>query len=294
MQTAAPVAFPVASGRVDALAALSSVGFSDPQPASAPVNGVGALHLVQTNGDWNYTPLEASAPQPGKVLLRGQGSWTGSARSASAPSSGSAATAGCQLHDCRHDGEVHGAVGRRRLTFKLAISVKNDLGTTTMLSALSQPVGAASPAPSAPPASTSPPVISGSAVDGQTLAASAGAWTNSPTGYAYQWKRCNATGASYALDLCGHGELVQPRVRRRRLHHPRPGHGHERRRLGRVDVCTDGRRGCRPADAPGDGWRPEPRLHWHAHEEHRLAVIPGHDRCGEKLARRSPSRSRPR
>lgn len=37
-----------------------------------------------------------------------------------------------------------------------------------------------------PPANTSSPTISGSTVVGQRLRASAGAWTNSPTSYAYQ------------------------------------------------------------------------------------------------------------
>jgi hypothetical protein len=34
------------------------------------------------------------------------------------------------------------------------------------------------------------------------------------------------------LDLCGHRELVHARVRRGRLHHPRPGDGRERRTIG--------------------------------------------------------------
>ena len=61
-------------GRVDALAALGSLGFSDPQPASPPVNTATPRILVESNGDWSYVPLTA-APQAGQVLLRGQGSW---------------------------------------------------------------------------------------------------------------------------------------------------------------------------------------------------------------------------
>ena len=48
------------------------------------------------------------------------------------------------------------------------------------------------------PANTVPPAISGSAVQGQTLSATTGTWENSPTGYAYQWQDCDASGA-----LCG-------------------------------------------------------------------------------------------
>ncbi|MDQ6805995.1 MAG: FG-GAP-like repeat-containing protein [Actinomycetota bacterium] len=40
----------------------------------------------------------------------------------------------------------------------------------------------------------SPPTISGSTVQGHTLTEAHGSWSNSPTGYAYQWQRCNSVG----------------------------------------------------------------------------------------------------
>ena len=46
-----------------------------------------------------------------------------------------------------------------------------------------------------PPANTGLPAISGSAVNGQLLSASTGVWSGSPTGYVYEWRRCDATGA---------------------------------------------------------------------------------------------------
>src|SRR5437868_13008027 len=54
----------------------------------------------------------------------------------------------------------------------------------------------AATAAAAPPANTVPPSISGTPTVGQTLTASDGAWSNSPTSFAYQWLRCNGGGNS--------------------------------------------------------------------------------------------------
>ena len=42
------------------------------------------------------------------------------------------------------------------------------------------------------------PAVSGSTVSGQTLSASTGTWSNTPTTYAYQWRRCDTAGANCA------------------------------------------------------------------------------------------------
>ncbi|HEY8726851.1 MAG TPA: LamG-like jellyroll fold domain-containing protein, partial [Gaiellaceae bacterium] len=48
-----------------------------------------------------------------------------------------------------------------------------------------------------PPVNTGLPVVSGSAVEGQSLSASSGSWSGTaPFSYAYQWRRCDAAGAA--------------------------------------------------------------------------------------------------
>jgi thermitase len=54
----------------------------------------------------------------------------------------------------------------------------------------------------AAPVNTSPPTISGSAIQGQTLSAQPGSWSNGPTGFAYQWRHCDGSGANCS-DIVG-------------------------------------------------------------------------------------------
>jgi hypothetical protein len=83
--------------------------------------------------------------------------------------------------------------------------------------------GSGQAASRAAPANVTPPTISGTPTVGQTLTASNGTWTNSPTSYAYQWLRCNgggnncasiknATQQSYALVGADAGHTIRVRV----------------------------------------------------------------------------------
>jgi hypothetical protein len=51
-------------------------------------------------------------------------------------------------------------------------------------------------APNQPPSNTTAPVVTGTPQQGQTLTTDNGSWTNSPSSFAYDWKRCNSAGAS--------------------------------------------------------------------------------------------------
>src|SRR5437763_1918767 len=83
--------------------------------------------------------------------------------------------------------------------------------------------GLSNAASNAAPVNTAEPKISGTAQVGQTLTASPGTWTNSPTSFAYQWRRCNAQGngcaniggadsSSYLVRGADEGDTLRVRV----------------------------------------------------------------------------------
>jgi hypothetical protein len=75
-------------------------------------------------------------------------------------------------------------------TLRVAVTATNDGGSTQANSHASATVVPTAPVNSAQPA------ISGSAAEGQTLSASTGTWSGSPTSYTYQWEDCNTAGHS--------------------------------------------------------------------------------------------------
>ncbi len=58
------------------------------------------------------------------------------------------------------------------------------------------PTGSTGETGSAPVNSVPPTIMSGAPQVGNTLTATTGTWTNSPTGYSYQWEDCNTAGES--------------------------------------------------------------------------------------------------
>jgi hypothetical protein len=66
----------------------------------------------------------------------------------------------------------------------------------TASSAPTTPIAAASGA--TVPAVTASPQVSGTAVVGSTLTATTGTWSGSPTSYAFQWQRCDASAGACA------------------------------------------------------------------------------------------------
>jgi hypothetical protein len=69
-----------------------------------------------------------------------------------------------------------------------------------------------------PPANTALPVVTGTAQVGQTLAASTGSWTNSPTSYTYQWMHApssaisGANSSTYVITTASIGQQIRCQV----------------------------------------------------------------------------------
>jgi len=139
-------------------------------------------------------PALSGSAQSGQVLTTTNGSWAGSPTS--------------YLYgweDCNSSGsdcvDISGAAaGSYTLTssdvghtIRSVVTASNAGGASSASSAASAVV--TSPAPSAP-VNTSLPAISGTVQEGDTLTASDGSWSNSPSSYGYQWEDCNSSGAS--------------------------------------------------------------------------------------------------
>ena len=103
-------------------------------------------------------------------------------------------------------------------TVRVAVTAVNPDGTASATSDASVVV-----APLAPK-NTAPPTVTGTARDLQTLTAATGTWTGTtPLAYAYQWQRCDSSGAScvaipgasagtYAIDAADIGSTLRVQV----------------------------------------------------------------------------------
>ena len=106
-------------------------------------------------------------------------------------------------------------------TIDLSVGASNAGGSANATSAKTATVAASPPPPPPRPSNTALPTISGTTTQGQTLTASPGTWTNSPTSYGYQWQDCTgsscsnisgATNATYTLDASDVGDLMDVTV----------------------------------------------------------------------------------
>jgi hypothetical protein len=144
-------------------------------------------------------PALSGTTEDGGALTATNGSWTGSPTITFARQWQRCDSAGA---NCSNIGGATGTtysetaadVGKR---LRVVVTATNAGASVPATSAVSAVVAAT------PPVNTAPPTVSGTVVDGQTLTASTGAWTGTPTiAYAYQWRRCAATGNS-CVDVPG-------------------------------------------------------------------------------------------
>jgi hypothetical protein len=80
----------------------------------------------------------------------------------------------------------------------LGVTATTAKGTAGTASAPTLAIAPAGTTGASRPAVITAPQVFGTLTAGQLLAANAGTWSGSPTSYAYQWRRCDATGAACA------------------------------------------------------------------------------------------------
>ena len=165
-----------AGGSASASSAATSLVPDPPPPA--PVN--------------TALPAITGTAQQGDTLTTTNGTWTNS------PTGYSYQWQDCLASLCTNIG---GATGSSYVlqssdvgdTIDVIVTAINAGGSTPVTSTETQTV--ASPPPPAP-VNTALPAITGTAQQGDTLTTTNGTWTNSPTGYSYQWQDCNSSGGS--------------------------------------------------------------------------------------------------
>lgn len=144
------------------------------------------------------SPTITGTPRVGETLTANNGAWTNSPKA-------------YQYQWQRCDGvganctSIPGAVERTYLV--TAADVRRTI-RVNMLAVNADGSGSARSAPTAvvtaspAPANTARPTITGEARVGEALTADEGTWTNTPTGYAYQWQRCDID-ATICLAVAG-------------------------------------------------------------------------------------------
>ncbi|MEA2153347.1 MAG: hypothetical protein QOI18_1580, partial [Solirubrobacteraceae bacterium] len=138
------------------------------------------------------SPTISGTAQQGKTLTEAHGAWTNS-------------PTGYAYQWLRCDSAGANCLSIASATAQTYALAAADVGRTIRVQeTASNTAGSSAPASSAQtaevlaeaPVNTASPTISGTAQQGKTLSEAHGAWTNSPTGFAYQWLRCDSSAAN--------------------------------------------------------------------------------------------------
>jgi hypothetical protein len=191
--------------------------------AAAAAVTLGVAHAATTVAPVNTAPPTISGTaQVGQTLTAGNGTWSNSPTSFA-----------YQWLRCNAGGNscVSVANGTQKTytlvgadaghAMRVRVTATNADGSA---SAQSDQTEAVAPATSsAAPKNTAAPTISGTAKVGQELTADEGSWSGNPTGYSYQWQRCDAdvaacspvigaTGKTYGVRLADLGYRLRVAV----------------------------------------------------------------------------------
>jgi RHS repeat-associated protein len=165
--------------------------------------GTGSATSAATSAVVAALPANTAAPtvsgdaRDGATLTADHGTWTGSPTIAY--------TYRWQRDTDSGFADIDGATGASYTatgddtghTLRVRVTATNDSGSATATSAATDVVVAVAPA------GTDAPTISGTALDGETLSATDGAWTGTtPIAHARQWQRCDADGTGCS-DIAG-------------------------------------------------------------------------------------------
>ncbi len=173
------------------LVVVGEPGQRVPRSVVARLAGITVGRIRAAQGPQNTAlPIISGTPQVGQTLAATPGTWTASPTGFT-----------YQWRRCDSAGascaDIAGATGTTYAiagadvgsTIGVAVTASNAVGSATALAA---PTGAVA----GPPFNTAPPTISGTPAVGQTLTVATGPWVGGPTGFTYQWQRCDSAGAN--------------------------------------------------------------------------------------------------
>ncbi|HEY5197198.1 MAG TPA: hypothetical protein VIJ51_09250 [Solirubrobacteraceae bacterium] len=174
-------------------------GYDGPTGVGSP-NGAGPVTPPTPVPAISTAPTLSGSTIQGDVLTATTGTWTNSPTSYAYQwydCTTSSTTTGCTSLGAGATGSTYTLPGGYTGFVAVAVTAINAGGPSTP--AFASP--AVGPVTELPPANLSAPTISGSLVQGQTLSASTGTWTNSPTSFAYQWFDCTTSSTTSCSSL---------------------------------------------------------------------------------------------
>lgn len=183
--------------------------------------GTAAPHAPPVN---TLEPSIDGTPRIGNVLRGDRGDWRNAASFAYRwtrcdPSGGAPDASDCTPIGQATELNYRVRVADTGFRLRFRVTATNADGSTVRAS---NPTARVQPAPGGP-TNTSRPMITGEARVGETLTASEGTWSGTPTSFAFQWQRCDidaivcgdvpgATGRSYGVRAADVGFRVRVHV----------------------------------------------------------------------------------